>query len=300
MLDFLVIDLETPNRQNSSICSIGLVTVIDGAIKDRFYYMVNPQSDFDEKNIQIHGISESDIINKPTFAEIWQSIIKLFHNTIVVAHNAQFDLLVLEKALTNYNINMASIAYVDTLSIAKSTDNCAKYSLDALCRYRNIELAHHHNALEDANACAELLIQYIVQGINISQYIEKYQKTISEDFKYRYYSNHSKSSQLNYIFDSSFLDSIATKEYNQQSKNIVLSGDFKCSSKDLLKKDLESQGFYCSKTVTRKTEILIVGSMGSSLWKNGNYGTKIQKAMELINNGVDIQIVMEHDFFKKG
>lgn len=54
-----------------------------------------------------------------------------------------------------------------------------------------------------------------------------------------------------------------------------------------------AQGGIVGKSVTKKTDYLIVGELGSDMWSSGNYGSKVKKAMELQEKGSTIVIVKE-------
>ena len=62
---------------------------------------------------------------------------------------------------------------------------------------------------------------------------------------------------------------------------------------------LSERGAVLQKGVTKKTNIVLVGDCGSDAWVAGNYGTKVKKAMELQEKGIEISIVREEDFFKE-
>ena len=65
-------DVETPNRRNDRICSIGaVVTDQDGTVVEKKSYLVNPESSFDDINVRIHGIAPVDVRNAKTFPELW-------------------------------------------------------------------------------------------------------------------------------------------------------------------------------------------------------------------------------------
>ena len=64
---YTAFDVETPNRQQHSICSIGLVYVEPGQEPISVYYLVNPEEPFDEANISIHGIRPADVKDAPIF-----------------------------------------------------------------------------------------------------------------------------------------------------------------------------------------------------------------------------------------
>lgn len=81
-------------------------------------------------------------------------------------------------------------------------------------------------------------------------------------------------------------------------KKICLTGDFKKGSRSQVSKMLEEKGAEMTSAVSGKTSYLIVGSLGSQNWSNGNYGGKIKKAFEFKDKGKPIQIISEDDFFK--
>ena len=84
---------------------------------------------------------------------------------------------------------------------------------------------------------------------------------------------------------------------NLAGKNICLSGEFNSGSKDVVSSLLSEKGATIQNSVTRKTDILIVGGQGSSAWCAGNYGSKIKMALELQAKGINVQIIREADFF---
>jgi DNA polymerase-3 subunit epsilon len=67
----VVFDVETPNFNNDRICAIGISVIENGEIVKSRYSLVNPECEFDYRNIQIHGITPSDVNDAPTFPEVW-------------------------------------------------------------------------------------------------------------------------------------------------------------------------------------------------------------------------------------
>lgn len=80
-------------------------------------------------------------------------------------------------------------------------------------------------------------------------------------------------------------------------KTICLSGEFLHGSKDYISNVLIENGAAIHSSVSRKTNIVLVGDCGSDAWLAGNYGTKIKKAMELQEKGIEIIIMKEKDLF---
>ncbi|MEA4895948.1 MAG: BRCT domain-containing protein [Oscillospiraceae bacterium] len=74
-----------------------------------------------------------------------------------------------------------------------------------------------------------------------------------------------------------------------------MTGDFEFGDRSSVEAALSKKGGIPVSNVTKKTDCVIVGSKGSDAWSNGNYGTKVKKAMELQENGLSVRIVKEQD-----
>jgi DNA polymerase III subunit epsilon len=99
MMDFVAIDFETANEKRSSACAIGLTTVREGQIVDSFSRLIRPpELRFSFWNSKVHGLTENDVKDSPTFDELWPELLPLLENQIVVAHNASFDISVLRHS----------------------------------------------------------------------------------------------------------------------------------------------------------------------------------------------------------
>lgn len=148
-------DVETPNRRNDRICSIGaVVTDQDGTVVEKKSYLVNPESSFDDINVRIHGIAPVDVRNAKTFPELWHDSLSAFFPVDgVVAHNARFDLSVLTKTLVSYDIPSPKMSYACTLDMSKKIDFIGGGKLPHVCEALGIELERHHQAESDATAC---------------------------------------------------------------------------------------------------------------------------------------------------
>lgn len=362
-----VFDVETPNGQNDSICSIGIVILEKNIIKDKVYYLINPETHFDIINTNIHGISEYDVANSPTFPEVWENIKNYFSGCLLVGHNVTFDLCCIKKSLKRYHIDALPVYYIDTLTISRDLiKDSVNHKLNTLCDYFNIKLTNHHNALDDSYATAELLSSLINSyNVNLDNYIKKYTfddtQCKSVNTRRNAFSEVTKSLQElqgvlmgitsdgelndkeiyaiknwvdshidlkgNYPFDKIYIsldkvleDNIITESERTElftifnniinpvesshicncsievsNKKICLTGDFDCMPKSELSAILENQGAIIKNSVVKDLDYLIVGNKGSSHWVQGNYGTKIKKALELQSKGCSISIIKEDD-----
>lgn len=80
-------------------------------------------------------------------------------------------------------------------------------------------------------------------------------------------------------------------------KVCCLTGDFAYGSKGKVENYLTNLGATMSSSMTKKTQVLIVGALGSAAWSHNNYGSKVEKAMEYRSNGADVMIIRERDLF---
>lgn len=171
-MNFIAIDFETAASKRASACSVALTIVRNNQVIDEFYSLINPEVDFNWRNIKVHGIHTKDVEDAPTFPEIWEHIKTFFtSNQLVIAHNAPFDNSVIKQSIIRYNLEMPKYLTLDTLKTSKELyKELENHKLNTVCDKLNIELKHHHNALDDSLACANILInQYKNHGKDFIQ-----------------------------------------------------------------------------------------------------------------------------------
>lgn len=159
MFDFTAIDFEA--AAGYMPCSIGIAVVKDSKVVEVENHLIKPICFpyFQWYAQKIHGIHEQDVADQPTFDKLWPKIEKYFADTMIIAHNAAFDINVLRKTLAHYKISRPQARYMCSYVLARKVwNNNQKYSLDFLCSQEKIELNHHHSD-SDALACAKLLLR---------------------------------------------------------------------------------------------------------------------------------------------
>lgn len=159
-MDFVAIDFETANELRSSPCAIGLVIVRNGEFVEKISALIRPpEMRFNAINIAIHGIRPKDVAGEPEFPEVWQSLRVHLEDAELVAHNAAFDMGVLHYTLAHYGISHAPFRYHCTYQIARKLwPQLRNHKLDSVSRKLGITF-QHHDACEDARACAEIARQ---------------------------------------------------------------------------------------------------------------------------------------------
>ena len=175
MYNYVVFDVETPNRNNNRMSAIGISVIENGVITDEFYSLVNPEVFFDDFNIRLTGISEESVADAPNFADLWRQIEPLMSRGILVAHNAPFDMSVLKCCLNAYDIDWKPYAhYLCTVQVGRRhLPNLPHHRLNDMCDYYNISLDHHH-AGSDSHACAEILLNYAKEGAQLDGFIRTF------------------------------------------------------------------------------------------------------------------------------
>ena len=197
---FVSIDFETLYSQRVSACSIGMVKYRDGKKVDQYYSLIRPPFDYPGKSGQVltwvHGISEDDLKNKKTFAELLPEIENFVEGLPLVAHNASVEKCCIRDVCNYYEIE-TKLDYnniLDTLPLSREAEDKTglqvegqgTHSLDAVCNRFGIPVLNHHNALEDAEMCGNLMVKFreiLVEGKSIENttQIRKGKIIIKED-----------------------------------------------------------------------------------------------------------------------
>lgn len=164
----IVLDTETTGlepRQGHRIIEIGCVEVIDRRITtNRYHQYINPQREVDEGAIEVHGISNEFLVDKPLFEDIVDDFLDFIRGAELVIHNAPFDVGFLDHELGRLgreSEEMEKICSVlDTLVLARKLHPGQKNNLDALCKRYSIDNSQRdlHGALLDAEILADVYL----------------------------------------------------------------------------------------------------------------------------------------------
>lgn len=159
-MNFVAMDFETAGPERHSAVSLALVVVRNNQVVDEFYSLIKPETPFHWRNIQIHGIHEKDVVDAPKFPEIWQTIQQFYdQDKLVIAHNAPFDNGVLKSTLEYYGIPAPHYLSLDTARTSRKLfPEFPNHKLNTVAAELGINLEHHHNALDDSLAAANILI----------------------------------------------------------------------------------------------------------------------------------------------
>jgi len=164
----IVLDTETTGlevEQGHRIVEVGAVALADRKRTDlHFHSYLNPQRSIDEEAEKLHGLSMERLSSEPEFSEIAESFLEFVEGSILVIHNAAFDLGFLNAELKRASSQYPTLEEIcdveDTLLMARNKFPGQRNSLDALAN--RFEVTGYdrsfHGALLDANILADVYI----------------------------------------------------------------------------------------------------------------------------------------------
>lgn len=160
-LDFTAIDFETANSSPASACAVGLVRVRDGIVVAQTGWLIRPPAghdDFQEWNVRIHGIQPHEVVDADGWSEQLDRLCAFAGADVLVAHNAGFDLNVIRRACEATGDECPPYRSLCSLSVARKVYDLDSYKLPVAAEAAGFGTFPHHDALADARACAQIVI----------------------------------------------------------------------------------------------------------------------------------------------
>ncbi|MDE6394554.1 MAG: 3'-5' exonuclease [Duncaniella sp.] len=162
MLDFAAIDFETANGRRSSVCSVGIVIVRGGKVVDKFYSLIQPTPNYyTHWTTEVHGLTRCDTDDAPSFPEVWAQIADRIKDLPLVAHNRPFDESCLKAVFAEYDMDYPGYEFHCTLAASRRTLRLPNHQLHVVAAACGYDLAAHHHALCDAEACAAIALKIL-------------------------------------------------------------------------------------------------------------------------------------------
>ncbi|WP_442498722.1 DNA polymerase III subunit epsilon [Methylobacter sp. sgz302048] len=164
----VVLDTETTGlnpQEGHRIIEIGCVELVNRRLtQNRFHVYINPDRIIDQGAIEVHGITNEFLEDKPRFEDIFEDFIAFIRGAELIIHNAPFDVGFINHEFSLLNNGTGSVAdyseVFDTLTYARKKHPGQRNSLDALCKRYGIDNSHRdlHGALLDAEILADVFL----------------------------------------------------------------------------------------------------------------------------------------------
>ena len=169
--DFVVFDLETTGAKTPPcrITEIGAYRVSKGQIIAEFQTLVNPETPIPLFISQLTGITDAMVKNAPRFAEIAAEFLNFIGDSILVAHNAHFDLRFLNHEIgrihKDYRVGNQHLCTVKMSR--KLLPHIENHRLNTIADYYRVSLVNHHRATDDARATAHIFVNLLNELNNL-------------------------------------------------------------------------------------------------------------------------------------
>lgn len=174
----IVLDTETTGlevSQDHRIIEIGCVELVNRKLTGRHYHQyINPQRNVDEGAMEVHGITDEFLADKPLFADICDEFLAFIGDADLVIHNASFDVGFINHELAKLSEQPQGVdntcKIIDTLAIAKRKHPGQKNNLDALCKRYAVDNSQRelHGALLDAEILADVYLLMTGGQVNLN------------------------------------------------------------------------------------------------------------------------------------
>ncbi len=292
--DFVTIDFETANSRMSSVCSVGIVAVKDLEVVEEFSTLINPNGAvFNEKNIEIHGITPEMVKDAKTLNELMPEIVHYFNRHVpVIAHNAHFDMSALREST---DATIPEFFYADSMYIAEPFV-CGSKSLVNCAAALGVDVSHHHDAADDAFVCAQICIEAFKRRECITAWeffalnrIYLYSFAELKPMKIFGHGGKKNTSKQNFYRSKLNLSTLAPAgEIDETNplfgKSIVFTGDLSIERSEAAQLAIDC-GALVKSSVSSKTDYLVVGVQDKSLVGDDGLSTKEEKAYQLNEEG---------------
>ena len=157
---YLALDFETGNASPLSACALGASVFEDGVLVYERVSLIRPPESarkFHWGNVRVNHITEQMVVDAPPFDAVWRMLAAEAEGSVLVCHNAMFDIGVLNACLAHYHLRIPACRYVCTVKVAQRVwPDLPNHKLDTVADALGIAL-NHHEAGSDAHAAGMIL-----------------------------------------------------------------------------------------------------------------------------------------------
>lgn len=280
---------------------------------------------FDSRNITIHGITPDDVATAPRFADVFGQVNAFIGGDALVAHNAAFDLGVIRSAAEVSGMRAPAFDYACTVVLSRKNYSLPSYSLPFVAEAAGVPLRNHHDATEDARACAGIMVDIagkhsvesvrgVFESMKLSMpHADAYDPATDEVSK----ATRSALERIAEMKDglangtprggrSSWSTEGPNPEPNANAdvahplfgQTVVFTGDLSLGRPEA-KLKAAVHGAQCASNVTLKTTVLVVGSgFTAADLRSGRLTSKAKRVLDLQRRGQGIEVLSEGEFMQ--
>ena len=157
-------DVETTGLSTDAgdrIVEVAIIKAMGSTETVRYHQLVNPGRSIPTEVQRIHGISDADVADCPSFADIAATVADLLGGAWIVGHHVSFDVDFIGTELSRSCLFVELAGMFDTRRLAKSTWNLSDNSLGSVARALGVGIVQQHRALDDTKA-AQAVFAHVV------------------------------------------------------------------------------------------------------------------------------------------
>ena len=174
---FAFLDLETTGLSpwfGDRICEVGIVLTEGKRIKQQVQTLVNPERLLSLGAASTSGLKDEELSTAPLFADVANDLVEWLRGTVVVCHNAQFDIQFLDSEFRRLGREVQIPNLIDTLMLARQYFEIPSYALASIAEAFQVPLTTAHRALADAHTARGIFFGMMEDLKQFNKPLEEY------------------------------------------------------------------------------------------------------------------------------
>jgi DNA polymerase-3 subunit epsilon len=312
MLNFVALDFETANSFRGSPCALGMVRVRNGEIVDEVRTLMRPpkrHSHFDGRNIGVHGITPSMVMEAPAWSELLPLLVEYVGDDVVVTHNADFDIGVIRAACVADGLEWPELTFLCSLVLARSALRLPSYRLPFVVEALGQSMGNHHDPLDDARGVAAV-VRALAEREAVAS-LEALAETLGVPLGRMNAGSYTSTTADSRDWVSNSPSSVGGRlempETNVDAdpggylygRTVVFTGALVSMGSQQAWEECARMGAFPEPNTTKRTNVLVLGDVNpASLRPGADLTEKAKKAFDLQLKGQCIEVMTEDDFLR--
>lgn len=161
------------------ICEIAVSVSQGGRVVDEFSTLLNPAIPISPEVTAIHGITNEMVKDAPLFADVLPRLLSLLDNSVIVAHNADFDISFIRAEFAACGMRFPPYPVIDTLKLARKSGKFARNRLGLIAEELGISCQGWHRAMADTKMAEQIFYYFLTilskEGVTTLEQLNQFQ-----------------------------------------------------------------------------------------------------------------------------